>query len=179
MGVRSSATTGAVYAELGRVSLQCQRHINILHFLARLASLDLTRYASKAFSILAKDADHGHSNWISYARDLRLRYEIQQLDTCSNIKNKVINHFKSGVLYRLNDHITENRKLNLYASFKTNFKFEPYLDYISNFTVRSTLAKLRLSAHNLQIEIGRFSKNKTPRDERFCTYCTNPEYFCS
>ena len=32
LGVRSSTTTDAVYAELGRVSLQCQRHINILNF---------------------------------------------------------------------------------------------------------------------------------------------------
>ena len=39
-----------------------------------------------------------------------------------------------------------------------------------DFTVRSILAKLRTSAHNLQIETGRFSKNKTPREERFCPY---------
>ena len=78
---------------------------------------------------------------------------------------------KSGVLHRLNNHITENRKLNLYASFKTTYKSEPYLDYITNFTVRSTLANLRLSARNLDIETGRFSKNKTPRDERCCPYC--------
>ena len=32
LGVRSSTTTDAVYAELGRVSLQCQRHVNILNF---------------------------------------------------------------------------------------------------------------------------------------------------
>ena len=32
LGVRSRTTTDAVYAELGRVSLQCQRRINILNF---------------------------------------------------------------------------------------------------------------------------------------------------
>ena len=121
--------------------------------------------------MLTKDADHGHYNWLSYAHDLRVRYEIQESDTCLNITIKVINHFKSGVLQRLNNHITENRKLNLYASFKTKYKSEPYLDYITNFTVRSTLANLRLSARNLHIETGRFSKNKTPRDERCCPYC--------
>ena len=65
LGVRSSTTTDAVYAELGRVSLQCQRHINILNFFTRLSFLDPTRYASKAFSMLKKDADHGHYNWVS------------------------------------------------------------------------------------------------------------------
>ena len=87
------------------------------------------------------------------------------------IKTKVIKHFGSEVLHRLNEHIAENRKLNLYASFKKIYKFESYLDYIQDFTVRCTLAKLRVSAHNLQIETGRFSKNITPRDERFCPYC--------
>ena len=165
LGVRSSWTTDAVYAELGRVSLQCQRHINILNFFPRLSSLESTRYASKAFCMLKKNADYGHRNWVSYARDLRVHYDIQQSDTRSNFKNKIINHFQSEVLRRLNEHITDNKKFNLYASFKTNYKFESYLDYIANFTIRSTLAKL--SAHNLHIETGRFSKNRTPRDESF------------
>ena len=91
--------------------------------------------------------------------------------------NKIINHFQSEVLHRLNEHITDNKKLNLYASFKTNYKFESYLDYITNFTIRSTLAKLRLSAHNLHIETGRFSKNRTPRDKRLCPYCKTMNIF--
>ena len=177
LGVRSSTTTDAVYAELGRVSLQCQRHINILNFFARLSSLDSQRYASNAFSMLTKDADYGHYNWVSHARDLRVRYGIQQSDTRLVIKTKVIKHFESEVLHRLNEHITEDRKLYLYASFKKIYKFESYLDYIQDFTVRCTLAKLRVSAHNLQIETGRFSKNKTPRDERFCPYCKTLNIF--
>ena len=177
LGVRSSTTTDAVYAELGRVSLQCQRHINILNFFARLTSLESTRYASKALCMLRMDADYGHHNWVSYARYLRVRYDIQQSDTRSDFKNKIINHFQSEVLHRLNEHITDNKKLNLYASFKTNYKFESYLDYITSFTIRSALAKLRLSAHNLHIETGRFSKNRTPRDERFCPYCKTMNIF--
>ena len=172
-----STTTDAVYAELGRVSLQCQRHINILNFFARLSNLDLQRYASKAFLMLAKDADFGHCNWVSLARELRVRYEIQQSDTRLIIKTKVIKHFQSEVLHRLNEHISENKKLNLYASFKTIYKFESYLDYIQDFTIRSTFAKLRVSAHNLQIETGRFSKNRTPRNERFCPYCKTLNIF--
>ena len=171
LGVRPSTTTDAVYAELGRVGLQCQRHVNTLNFFARLSSLDSQRYARKAFSMLINDVGNGYDNWVSYARDLRLRYEIQHSDTRSIIKTKVNKYFELEVFRRLNEHITENRKLSLYASFKTIFKFESYLDYIKDFTARCTLAKLRMSAHNLQIETGRFSKNKTPRDERFCPYC--------
>ena len=111
LGVRLSTTTDAVYAELGRVSLQCRRHINILNFFARLFSLDSQCYASNAFSMLTKDSDYGHYNWVYHARDLRVRYGIQQSDTRSVIKTKVIKHFESEVSHRLNEHITEDRKL--------------------------------------------------------------------
>jgi len=76
LGVRSSTTTDAVYAELGRVSLNCQRRINILNIFARLSSLDSQRYASKAFAMLTKDADYDNYNWVSHGQDLRARYEI-------------------------------------------------------------------------------------------------------
>ena len=69
----------------------------------------------------------GFYNWVSHARDLWLRYGIQQADTRST---KVIRHFESEVLHRLKTRITEDRQLHLFTSFKTIYKFEPYLDYI-------------------------------------------------
>ena len=127
--------------------------------------------------MLKNDADYGHSNWVSHARDLQLRFEIEQSDTRAIIKTKVISHFQSPVLDSLKEHLTENTILNLYAIFKTTYKFEPYLYYIPDFTVRSIIAKLRKSAHNFQIETGRFSKNTTPREERFCPYCKTLNIF--
>ena len=93
--------------------------------------------------MLAKDADFGHCNWVSLARELRVRYEIQQSDTHLIIKTKVIKHFQSEVVHRVNEHISENKKLYLYASINTIYKFESYLDYIEDFTIRSTSAKRR------------------------------------
>ena len=52
-----------------------------------------------------------------------------------------------------------------------DFKFEQYLDIFPNFTIRSNFAKLRLSAHSLEIEKGRYGIKKTPREERYCLYC--------
>ena len=88
-----------------------------------------------------------------------------------------IKHCESEVEHRLHEHINENRKLNLYASFKKINKFESYLDYIEDFTVTYTLANLRVSAHNLQTEAGRFIKNKTPRDKRFFPHCKTLNIF--
>ena len=89
-----------------------------------------------------KDADYGFYNWVSHARDLWVCYGIQQADTRSVIKTKVIRHFESEVLHRLKERITEDRQLHLFTSFKTIYKFEPYLDYIQDFTIRCSLTKL-------------------------------------
>ena len=110
MGVRSSTTTVTVYAELGRISLQTAGHINILSFFDRLSSLDSKHHASNAFAMLLKDADHGYSNWVSHARDLRVRYGIQQSDARPVIKTKVSSNFHSEVFERLHAHSTENKK---------------------------------------------------------------------
>ena len=46
LGVRSNTTTDAVYADFGRMSLQCHRHSNILKFFTRISALDSELYAS-------------------------------------------------------------------------------------------------------------------------------------
>ena len=62
-------------------------------------------------------------------------------------------------------------KLRTYRIFKTSFHLENYLLDIRNFTYRRWLTKLRISDHNLQIELGRRSIPKVPANERFCKYC--------
>ena len=52
---------------------------------------------------------------------------------------------------------------------KNSFIFEPYLDIIQKADSRRCLAEIRLSAHNLEIERGRYSK--TPREQRLCKFC--------
>jgi hypothetical protein len=46
--------------------------------------------------------------------------------------------------------------LLLELKIKTNFGYENYLSIIKNFEQRRRLSKLRISAHKLQIEIGRY-----------------------
>ena len=171
LSVKSTTNTDAVYSELGRVSLQKYQHVKILKFYSRLCNLETNRYASKAFNMLLYDAESNKVNWVSKARNLQSIYEFQNSDNNEIIKYKVRENFATEIRNKLNIHISEDKKLKLYASFKSSFKFECYLDLISDFNIRSALAKLRLSAHNLHIETGRFNKNKTPRNERFCLYC--------
>jgi hypothetical protein len=57
-------------------------------------------------------------------------------------------------------------KPRTYLKIKTNFGYENYLSIIKNFEQRRRLSKLRISAHKLQIEIGRYDiQQRASRDD--------------
>ena len=52
------------------------------------------------------------------------------------------------------------------------FKYQKYLDVLKVEKYRNSLCKLRVSAHRLEIETGRWTKpNRTPLDDRICLIC--------
>ena len=65
-----------------------------------------------------------------------------------------------------------NGKLSSFVSFKSYFGFEKYLQIVISFEMRS-LTRLRLSAHQLMIEKGRYSG--IPRHNRVCPRCSSNE----
>ena len=65
--------------------------------------------------------------------------------------------------------ICNSPKLGYYAQFKTELKFEKYLECITNDKLLKELAAFRLSAHNFDIELGRHSN--VPRENRLCRLC--------
>ena len=79
---------------------------------------------------------------------------------------------------RIRDHFTQHWyanicnsfKLSYYCQFKTEFKMKKYNEYTSNDKLRTELATLRLSAHNLGIEKRRHIN--VPRENRVCRLCS-------
>ena len=60
-------------------------------------------------------------------------------------------------------------KMAFYNRVKHEFCKEKYLDHVNNYYDRANLTKLRISAHELQIEMGR--RKNIPREERHCKWC--------
>ena len=52
---------------------------------------------------------------------------------------------------------TGGNKLRTYYTFKENSKYEAYLDLQGTFSLRSNITKIRINAHKLEIEAGRYS----------------------
>ena len=69
-----------------------------------------------------------------------------------------------------NDNVDHN-KLRFYKTFKSTFDIEPYLESVKNRNQRAWLSRIRISAHRLRIEVGRYTQPVTPINERVCLYC--------
>ena len=65
-------------------------------------------------------------------------------------------------------------KLRTYAKFKITFNREPYLILLNNSKEITTLARLRMSSHKLEIEKGRHTRPKTELNLRTCQRCCRP-----
>ena len=69
-----------------------------------------------------------------------------------------------------------DRKLRTYSKFKSEFEMEKYLVVLKNVNERRNLTRLRISAHNLNIEKGRHKRPvKVPKEDRVCDLCSEVE----
>ena len=66
-------------------------------------------------------------------------------------------------------YVVNNGKLRVYKNLKINFGCERYLYLVQNFKYRQAVTKLRISAHRLPVETGRY--NNVPYNDRLCKHC--------
>ena len=82
------------------------------------------------------------------------------------MKQKLVNMFKSR--WRSNI-VCNTGKLRTFSLFKNNCCMEPYFRILKDKELRTLFTKIRISAHKLRIETGRYQK--VPADQRFCDIC--------
>ena len=71
--------------------------------------------------------------------------------------------------------LTQTKKLQLLNSMKQEWGAEPYINSLPH-DLRVNITRLRLSAHRLPIELGRYQRPIIPRDERYCKICSTAGY---
>ena len=126
----------------------------------------------RAYNEAVKLHEQGFTTWVSKVWDIANKYGINldniNLPFRNAIKQLVTEHFKNHWKASIVD-IASNPILRTYKLFKTDFKFETYLDVVKDNRYRHTLIKLRTRSHTLGIERGRY--NKTDVKQRLCPYC--------
>ena len=82
---------------------------------------------------------------------------------------KILKLLKQNFKVSWQSSLNSSRKLEFYCTVKQNFSKESYLDFVKDYTDRAQLTRIRISAHTLEIEIGR--RNGIPREDRICKLC--------
>ena len=103
-------------------------------------------------------------DWYTTIVDLTNTYgkgpsKVLSINISENLNNSFREHWSLS--------LDKSEKLAFYKTIKSVFEREKYLK-LQDFTDRSNICKLRISAHRLAIEQGRYTSPITPRNERVC-----------
>jgi hypothetical protein len=100
--------------------------------------------------------------------------DLFQLSSTINSKsfNKKIEDFYKDKLKSELCRIKQNNsgKLRFYCKIVGDFELQRYLKLNISKDLKLMLTKLRVSAHSLAIETGRYGTTKIPADQRFCKF---------
>ena len=100
-----------------------------------------------------------NNNYFNQNLNRTVPYQVKQImSTLHENFNRHWTHSKST-----------SPKLTFYHHVKKNFKCEVYLHDVKRVTDRAALTQLRISAHDLNIETGRYLQQS--REERLCEWC--------
>lgn len=163
--------------ELGRYPVICDIITLAIKYFIRLKSMPESRTLHQIFT----EVELGNitCNWwdnvsntiaklgINTNIDFNNTQEVNKLQKES--VDAVYCHYQEHFFNTLHD--ASRSKLRNYKQFKTNYVYEPYLDIINSPYLRRDYTRLRLGAHNLAIESGRWKKIEA--SDRICPVCTN------
>ena len=86
------------------------------------------------------------------------------------VKNKLSHNYMKDCMHVIGTS-EEGSKLCTYKLFKDKDNLEPYLCNVIDQRYWIALSCFRLSSHNLDIETGRYTRQKTPVINIICKYC--------
>ena len=184
IGVHRKASNVATLTELGRYPLQFDIQNRLIKYLLRFNMIEKNRLVYKAYLEETQNITTANS-WLGYSKKILdnsgLSYifinHMSSNYTEQHYINKMVeilkkrnkDTFEQTIMHLLHTSCVTNKgKLVFYGKIKCKFQKEEYLN-LKNFKNRKTITNIRMSAHKLKIETGRYEK--IDRKERICTYC--------
>ena len=177
LGVNRFSSNLAVLSETGRLPIYFSVIMSVVKYLHRLENAS-DGLLKDAYISSKRMHQGGLQSWYTSAIYI-LQLLGLKISSCLNltinqltniVKNKLIKQYSSYWNQERSKHLLSG-KLDTYFNLKQSFCFEPYLS-LTNFHHRRAISKIRISAHNLMIESGRYKKPKPlPREDRLCKFC--------
>ena len=179
LGIRNNASGKAAKAELGRYP--------VIIYLAQIAikyyqkiSADCNKLTYHALVSETMLHSEGKTSWVSYLAKIldlttntpyTLGCQLNHKSISKPLENKYNKFFFDSINSEWGNTRVQGNKLRTYAKFKHSYSMEKYLNLAMPRHIIANLTRFRLSAHNLAIDTGRYTRPVTPSHERFCQVC--------
>ncbi len=189
LGVGRKATNSAVKGELGRYPLLVNLLSHSAKYWLRLCSHDTSSLVHKAYLDMYDTISATKGNWAGLMKKLWHNFDMKEVwenhgSTSKNKIAKILNLKMSqryehnwmaqvGLSPTFNNISAAGNKLRTYTLFKNNFGFENYIIAEKNFKRRQDMSRLRISAHCLKIETGRYCRPPLSPENRVCPCCNS------
>ena len=179
LGIKQPTQNDFVHGELGRIDYQSLRYINIVKFWLKIIHSEEQKYIKLTYNMMLNDLEINPyiQNWASMVKHLLSRlgfFEVWNAQGIGNIRN-FLSIFKLRVkdvyIQDWHSRLENSTRARFYINV-AKFQYQQYLDILKVEKYRNSLCKIRVSAHRLKVETGRWTKpNKTPLDDRICLIC--------
>ena len=181
LGVKLSTSNCAVAGELGQYPLVIARKISMLKYWVRIITGPRDQYRFMIYQELKTRYNEilprNYSNWANEIRKILIEVGLEYIwhnevidnNNCiGNAKQTLIDLY----ITQWHNDMYHSDKMRGYRLYKSIFCHESYLAHIKVYKYRRALSCLRLSAHSLEIEIGRYNPPRPP-NERHCKLCNS------
>lgn len=178
INVKMSTNNLSLAAEFGRFPLIISRQVRIIKYWLNLHSIKSENCILNTLNLMLRNEVENNPNIVSWSSKVKnLLQHSGFADVWLYPESVDIKKFIPMFHCRLKDiYITDwkqsidlSSSLVMYREMKTIFEISPYLLIVRSKKFRNAIAKLRLSSHHLNIEIGRH--RNIERLERKCELC--------
>ena len=178
LGIGPKSSNISALLELGRFPISIKILKLIYRYISRVLNMDsisLVWHSLKTQQQFTKQSSvNSYMKLIEFInKNIKTQFCISQQaiskGKIANESNKFERKLQDMFKNSFPSIIGENRKLVIYKSIKTIFRFEPYLKILTDVNSRVAMYRFRASCHNFPIETGRY-KN-VPQSERVCSKC--------
>ena len=119
----------------------------------------------QAFGISKELHINGKESWYTGCSFILKQLNIEADMSIEEIKSQLIKRSMELWEKQLHENaVVNDGKMRTYYKFKPTFKKEIYLNVIRNRDVRKSLTRFRISAHDLEIEKGRYKNIKSDKE---------------
>jgi len=178
LNVNRKSSNLAAKCELGRKPV-----INFITYLAfkyfnRFKMMSCDRFLHEVFEVDKALFDEGHRSWFAFIDSSLKKFKLDKDDI--NIKT-LLASFNDCYEEKINKKLEDlslkehDNKLFFFSNIYQHFQIQDYLSFNLPNSLTNNLTKLRISAHQLLIEKGRYFRPKIERKNRLCTNCNELE----